>query len=193
MLHLSFSPAFLLVFLLPNKLTLRSTRSSLFAYFLCEVKLTEPIQAVVTWPKVFLFLLTDLFPRQVGFFGLLWDWRVFFNETSCSSRLWILKLVDSYSSNVASFCIKKHNGLVLGPVSSSVQGLCWEVKGLELGTTLPEKSAEFVNLNESEQSLKAWCVLSCWTKRAWTIKRNGICSFCTSLSDVSCDSFWQFR
>ena len=208
------TPGFLLDFLLPNKVIRRKIFSSLQAYFLCEAKFTEPTQPV-TCPSGFLFLLSDLLCKPYGFvlcglvgsvsvlFEVFCNWRLFFKENSSCSRFWILKLVDSYSflenshrCTAMSFCSKKLNVLLPGS-APSIYGLSaryWLLVfgHLELGR-LPENSPLCAYLNESEHSLNAWCVFSCCTKRAWTIKRNGIISFWTASMHAHCDSFWQLR
>lgn len=204
-------PGFLFDFPLPNKLILRNTFSILLAYFLWEVKFTEPIQ-LVTCPIGFLFLLIVLPSKPYGlgltevssfFFEMFCSWRFLFRVISSCSRFWILKLVDSYSflensdfCIVKSFCSKKLRGRL--PVSPpSIYGLSPRFWLLEFGNLelerLPENSPQCVYLNESEHSLKAWCVLSCWTKSACTINRSGINSFWTASMHTSCDSFWQLR
>jgi hypothetical protein len=167
----------------------------------------------VTCPRGFLFLVRDLLSIPYGFnmlcflveigsvvFGMFCNWRLFFKDMSSCSRFWILKLVDSYSflenSGLTSFCNKKLKGLLPG-CAPSVCGLSPRFWLLEFGylelERLPENSPQCAYLNESEHSLKAWCVLSCWTKSAWTIKRSGINSFWTASIHASCDSFWQLR
>lgn len=207
-------PGFLFSFRLPNKVMRRKTWSSLLAFLLCEAKFTELMQ-LVACPIGFLLLLCDRVSKPHGFifwllikFGsafvtMLCNWRLLFKDMSSCSRFWILKLVDSYSvvENLKfcitlSFCSRKLNGLLLssGPSVYGLSPRFWlaEYGYLELDR-LPDMSPQCAYLNESEHSLKALCVLSCWTKSAWTIRRRGINSSWTASMHASCDNLWQSR
>lgn len=207
-------PGFLFSFQLPNKVMRWKTLSSLLAYLLCEAKFTELMQ-LVACPIGFLLLLSDRVSKPQGFifwlltkFGsafvtMLCNWRLLFKDMTSCSRFWILKLVDSYSvvENLKfcitlSFCRRKLKGLLLSS-GLSVYGLSprfWlaEYGHLELDR-LPDMSPQCAYLNESEHSLKALCVFSCWRKSAWTIRRRGINSFWTASMHASCDNLWQSR
>lgn len=214
-------PDFLFSFLLPNKVMRRNTLSNRLAYFLCEAKFTELMQLAPSPIVLFLLLLSDLVSNphdgSIIFcvlikFGsafvvtMFCSWRLFFKVMSSCSRFWILKLVDSYSvvENLKfcitrSFCSRKPKGLVPVPRSGpSVYGLStrfWLAEyghWLEFGM-LPDNSPHCAYLNESEHSLNTLCVLSCWTKRAWTISLRGINSFWTASMHASCDNLWQSR